>query len=175
MTVEGAKKSHDGKRGADRQIVVDPAIAKLLARAVEHARGVDISKVKDRLRAAGKELWPQRKAVPTMYTWRHQVGSDLKASGLSRVEIAFVMGHQSTESVDRYGNSKTARKGALCPRAAAGADMSHVRIDHKAPPGAPQRAAVRDLGKTDELHKGAFAGAVKRAFGGLGNDSVAPR
>lgn len=175
VTILGAKQSHDGKRGADRVIVLEEGTEKLVANAIAHIRNVDLGKVKDRLRAAGKALWPQRKALPSMYSWRHQMGSDLKASGLGRVEVAYIMGHQSTESVDRYGNSKTARKGAVCPRADKEADMSHVRVDHKAPPGEPMAAAVAAVAKTSELAKGSFKDALKRAAGGLRSDSIAPR
>jgi integrase len=175
VTILGAKKSHDGQRGADRVIVLAPGQGRLIANAIAHMPNADLGKVKDRLRAAGKALWPQRKALPSMYSWRHQMGSDLKASGLSRVEVAYIMGHQSTESVDRYGNAKTARKGAMCPRADKESDMSHVRIDHKAPPGGPVRAAVSVSEKTEGLQKGSFASAARRAVGGLGNDLVAPR
>lgn len=135
VTILGAKKSHGGQRGADRVIVLAPGQNTLIANAIAHMPNVDLSKVKDRLRAAGQALWPQRKALPSMYSWRHQMGSDLKASGLSRVEVAYIMGHQSTESVDRYGNARTARKGAMCPRADKAADMSQVRELHKQPPG----------------------------------------
>ncbi|MNJ30660.1 hypothetical protein D3C77_252670 [compost metagenome] len=135
VTILGAKKSHSGQRGADRIIVLAPGQNTLIANAIAHMQNVDLSKVKDRLRAAGQALWPQRKALPSMYSWRHQMGSDLKASGLSRVEVAYIMGHQSTESVDRYGNARTARKGAMCPRADKAADMSQVRELHKQPPG----------------------------------------
>ena len=173
VTILGAKKSHDGTRGADRVIVLTPGAGKLVGNAIAHMRDADLGKVKDRLRAAGKALWPQRKALPSMYSWRHQMGSDLKASGLSRVEVAYIMGHQSTESVDRYGNAKTARKGAMCPRADKEADMSHVRVDHKAPPGGPVSAAVIANDKTEGLQKGSFGGAVKRAIGALSKDSVA--
>lgn len=175
VTILGAKKSHDGQRGADRVIVLAPGQGKVIANAIAHMQTADLGKVKDRLRAAGKVLWPQRKALPSMYSWRHQMGSDLKASGLSRTEVAYIMGHQSTESVDRYGNAKTARKGAMCPRADKGADMSHVRVDHKAPPGGPARAAVSVVEKTSRLSMAAFGDALKRVTGGLGNDSVAPR
>jgi len=175
VTILGAKKSHDGQRGADRVIMLSPGQGRLIANAIAHMPNADLGKVKDRLRAAGKALWPQRKALPSMYSWRHQMGSDLKASGLSRIEVAYIMGHQSTESVDRYGNAKTARKGAMCPRADKESDMSHVRVDHKAPPGEPVRAAVSVTEKTEGLQKGSFGGAVKRAIGGLSNDSVAPR
>ena len=38
------------------------------------------------------------------------MGSDLKASGMIRTEIAAIMGHQSVDSVDVYGNSKTSQR-----------------------------------------------------------------
>jgi integrase len=175
VTILGAKKSHDGKRGADRVIVLAPGHGKIIANAIAHMPNADLGKVKDRLRAAGKALWPQRKALPSMYSWRHQMGSDLKASGLSRVEVAYIMGHQSTESVDRYGNAKTARKGAMCPRADKEADMGHVRVDHKAPPGAAVVAPVVDSVRSSGLSKATFKDALKRVTGGLANDSVAPK
>lgn len=103
------------------------------------------------------------------------MGSDLKASGLSRTEVAYIMGHQSTESVDRYGNAKTARKGAMCPRADKEADMSHVRIDHKAPPGGPVSASVVEAVKSSGLARAALGDVLRRFTGGLSNDSVAPR
>lgn len=37
------------------------------------------------------ELFGRRK-VPSMYTLRHQFGANLKASGMSAVEMAYVMG-----------------------------------------------------------------------------------
>lgn len=146
VTILGAKKSHNSQRGADRVIVLAPGQKTLIANAIAHMQNVDLSRVKDRLRAAGQALWPQRKALPSMYSWRHQMGSDLKASGLSRVEVAYLMGHQSTESVDRYGNARTARKGALCPRAAKDADMSRVRELHSEPPAASAAAKARPEG-----------------------------
>lgn len=38
------------------------------------------------------------------------MGSDLKASGMNREEVAAIMGHQSVDSVDVYGNSKTSQR-----------------------------------------------------------------
>lgn len=146
VTIRGAKKSHNSQRGADRIITLAPGQTKLVANAIAHMQDVDLGKVKDRLRAAGQALWPQRKALPSMYSWRHQMGSDLKASGLSRTEVAYIMGHQSTESVDRYGNARTARKGALCPRADKAADMSQVRELHKQPPAADAAAKAQPDG-----------------------------
>ncbi|MEH8130446.1 site-specific integrase, partial [Aeromonas veronii] len=71
---------------------------------VTEAKKAKIGSLQDKLRAAGKSLWPARKSLPTFYSWRHQMGSELKASGLDRQRIAYIMGHQATSSVDKYGN-----------------------------------------------------------------------
>lgn len=134
--ITGAKKSHGGVRGADRFMVVSDLEAKLVADGVQHLQSANIGAIQDRIRAAGKRLWPQRKAVPSLYSWRHQLGSNLKASGLDRKEIAYLMGHQSTASVDRYGNRKTAGGGNI-PRAPEGTSFDKIRELHRDPPTAP--------------------------------------
>jgi len=134
--IPGAKKSHGGSRGADRLIELPPQTVYAIGKAVRHLQS-DMGPIQDRIRAAGKKLWPQRKAVPSLYSWRHQLGSELKASGIDRAQVAYVMGHQSTESVDRYGNAKTARGGRVLPKPEAGADLSRIRVDHSEPPARP--------------------------------------
>ena len=133
--IAGAKKSHDGKRGADRELILPPKVVNMIAMALPYLRE-DIGPVQDRIRAAGKKLWPQRKSVPSLYSWRHQLGAELKASGLDRKQVAYLMGHQSTESVDRYGNSRTAKGGRVMPSVPGDADLSAIRVDHSEPPAA---------------------------------------
>ena len=135
VTISGAKKSHGGTRGADRVIVLEKGKGEHIKGALQNLRGANLGAVQDRIRAAGKRLWPQRKAVPSLYTWRHQMGSDLKTAGLDRKEVAYIMGHQSTESVERYGNAKTARGGKV-PRAADPKACESVREKHSEPPAA---------------------------------------
>ncbi len=132
--IQGAKKSHSGQRGLDRTLILPEDELKLLMDAVEAIQGANIGAIQDRIAAAGRRLWPQRKAWLSLYSWRHQLGSDLKASGLSRVEIAYVLGHQSTESVEQYGNRKTARAGAVLPRAPESTDFSQIRERHSTGP-----------------------------------------
>lgn len=147
--IRGAKQSHDGLRGLDRVLVLPDIETQLVAEMLKVLRTANVGAVQDRLSAAGRRLWPQRRAVPSLYSWRHQLGSDLKSSGLSRFEIAYVMGHQSTESVEQYGNRKTARAGAVLPRAPEGADFSKVRERHTAGPLA-SRAAHGSPGVDEE-------------------------
>ncbi|WP_182310016.1 site-specific integrase [Aeromonas media] len=129
LTVIGAKKSHDGKRGADRVLQFDTISPEKLQLMVTEAKKAKIGSLQDKLRAAGKSLWPARKSLPTFYSWRHQMGSELKASGLDRQRIAYIMGHQATSSVDKYGNRKSAN-GYVLPTCPADADLSHIRTTH---------------------------------------------
>lgn len=132
LTIEGAKKSHNGTRGADRTLQFEGTDPRWLAAVVREAQLMNIGAMQDKLRFVGKKLWPRRKSLPTFYSWRHQLGSELKASGLDRLRIAYLMGHQATASVDRYGNRKTA-KGGVLPGCPADADLSHIRVTHDLP------------------------------------------
>ena len=119
--IYGAKKIDNGLRGLDRTIVLSeqdyktaskarfvlhhfcestPVMANTLQKRLQH-----------RLATATKHLWPKRRHQITLYSYRHQMGSDLKASGKSREEVAAIMGHQSVDSVDVYGNrQRSSRK-----------------------------------------------------------------
>mgnify|MGYP000846156436 CR=1 FL=1 len=130
LVVKGAKQSHGGQRGADRRLQFDADTTRKLAACIGTLKGGDVGPLQDRLRRVCKALWPRRQAVPTLYTWRHQMGGDLKASGRSRQEVAYIMGHQATDSVDSYGNRRTARGGGVTPGIPKDVDLSAVRETH---------------------------------------------
>lgn len=136
--IPGAKKTKAGDRGLDRYIKLSDydwrgvkMSVDILAKADPGKAGT-MHKVQERLRTATKRLWPRRKSHPTLYTWRYEMGSELKASGLSRREVAYLMGHQSEQSVDRYGDRRSG-SGRMPMRAAPGADMSGVRAGYREP------------------------------------------
>lgn len=132
LRVKGAKKRKD--RGADRDILVTGMQKFAVMTAVQTLNDhsdVTVKALQDRLRTHCKKMWPKRKAVPSFYSFRHQLGSDLKAdTGYSREQVAYLMGHQSTASVDQYGNRKTAsgRDRKIYP--ADSADLSQIREKH---------------------------------------------
>lgn len=134
VVIRGAKKSHNEQRGADRGLLLAPAALKVVSSAIAVLREHEIGPIQDRLRAAAKRIWPQRRSLPTLYSFRHQMGSNLKASGMSRDRVAYIMGHQSTASVDRYGNRKTAGPSAMLPRVPDYADLTKIREKHSSPP-----------------------------------------
>lgn len=132
--IRGSKKTEKLMRGADRFISVnevDFTIIKsqidILKQSEEVKTGV-IKRCQSRLDRLTKKIWPRRNHRINFYTFRHQTGATLKASELNRIEIAYVMGHQSTESVEVYGNRKTGGKNRL--KAGNNADLTKVRENH---------------------------------------------
>lgn len=55
-------------------------------------------------RRLSQKLWPRRKEHASPYSFRHALATDLKnATGLSRSQVAQVLGHRSEASQDAYG------------------------------------------------------------------------
>lgn len=114
--IPGAKKTEDGLRGLSRMVLVSNKDYDTLS----YSRGClfdevhynkngaladrAMQRIQHRLAHACKTLWSKQKHRISLYSYRHQIGSDLKASGMTRKEIAAIMGHQSVDSVDVYGN-----------------------------------------------------------------------
>lgn len=155
--INGAKANEKGDRGSDRIIELSPDDAEGLKSVIDHLhmsggffekasgkKSTPQALMKAQLDTFTAALWPRRSCRPTMYTFRHQLGSDLKASGMGRVEQAYVMGHQATASIDVYGNSRKARSKRNI-RPAANADLSKIRVTHSEPP-KPQRTRTKTNG-----------------------------
>lgn len=126
----GGKKNAPQDRGADRTLVIDdPAVLQVVAGAVKWMRICSRTNtaIRDRLRKECRALWPRRKQQPTLKSFRHQMGSNLKASGESDEALAYMMGHQSIESISVYGNRRSGAGHKLHIRPAPDADLSKVR------------------------------------------------
>ncbi|HEJ9887065.1 TPA: site-specific integrase, partial [Pseudomonas aeruginosa] len=123
-------KSVPQDRGSDRTLVIDdPAVLQAVAGAAKWMRICQRTNtaIRDRLRKECRVLWPRRKQHPTLKSFRHQLGSNLKASGESDEAIAYMMGHQSIESISVYGNRRSGAGHKLHIRPAQDADLSKVR------------------------------------------------
>lgn len=129
--VLGAKHSHGGLRGADRVLEADQDFCLLVRNALEAFRSDvrSLDSIRMAIHEAAKEVFSRRKP-PSMYTLRHQFGANMKASGMSRVEMAYVMGHQATDSIGRYGDKRYGRAEAVKVRPATDADLSKIRATH---------------------------------------------
>ena len=130
--VPSAMQRADG-RGLDRFLTVnDPAALFEIRKAmgiigtVEPLKRKTLHRVaQSRLNRTTAALWPRRERLPTLYTMRHQMGSDLKSSGLPPEEVAAVMGHQSTASASVYGY-KVSGRGSVAVKPT-GATVAKVR------------------------------------------------
>ncbi|HEC51469.1 hypothetical protein LCGC14_0530750 [marine sediment metagenome] len=136
--ITGAKQDEKGIRGADRTLVFsDEDTADLVANAVFVYQNTyrSLAAVRNSLREQCRQLWPQRKVQLTLKSLRHQLGSNLKASGLDPKVMAYIMGHQSTRSIERYGDKRLAHNGSLSiPAPAPDADTSKVRVHSASKP-----------------------------------------
>lgn len=124
-------------RGLDRVLEsIDEDVTERLTWAVETLQGIPTRKLQNCFEYLVGKAFPARLHKPTIYSFRHQLGSNLKNSGLSREIIAYVMGHQSTQSVERYGDSRSGRGGRISVRPAIHDTeiLALVRTRHYPPP-----------------------------------------
>lgn len=126
--IPGAKSSHKGLRGADRKLDAEKHICSLAENALRVLKSQprSLDAIRMSIHSVAVDLFGKKKA-PSMYTLRHQFGANLKASGMSRIEMAYVMGHQATDSISRYGDKRQGRADAVKVKPAAGEDLSRVR------------------------------------------------
>jgi hypothetical protein len=112
--VISAKKDEHGEKGLDRIIAVESEdIANTLEYCLKQLDNVKIRRVQDRFSYLMKTIFPRWKNLPTMYIYRHQLGSNLKSSSLTRIQMAYLMGHQSTRSLESYGYCNAGSAGGL--------------------------------------------------------------
>lgn len=130
----GSKKRED--RGIDRKIYIDdPEIAKSMKVAIEAVRDVPTRSLQLAIEYVSAKTFPRRKIRPTLYSFRHSLGGTLKASQMNRIFVAYLMGHQSTVSVDVYGDRRSGKKNSLfiLPGAEVEEILSLVREKHRVP------------------------------------------
>lgn len=130
----GSKKRDD--RGIDRIIYIDdPEIAKSMSVAIEAVRDVPTRSLQLAIEYVSQKTFPRRKIRPTIYSFRHALGGSLKANGISRTFVAYLMGHQSTASVDVYGDRRSGKGTALfiLPGVEVEEILSLIRVKHTSP------------------------------------------
>jgi len=142
VSIIGGKKSAPLHRGADRTVTIEtPYVLKSITVAAQWMSECERTNtaIRDRLRKECRALWPRRKQHPTLKSFRHQLGSNLKASGESDAALAYIMGHQSIDSISVYGNRRSGAGAKLHVKTAANADLSRVRQ--------PRQPGAAGLGK----------------------------
>lgn len=142
--VPAAKTTDQAERGLSRSVTVPDWAWEAVAASVDVLAGARMKPIQNRLNRLTRSIWPARRKTPrpTLYSFRHQLGSDLKASGLSRREIAAIMGHRSTVSVEQYGNQRSARSRRSLPRCNDAEALEAVREKHTDPPSQGQSVTL---------------------------------
>jgi len=79
---------------------------------------------------ASRDLWPNRKKYPTLYSLRHQFSADAKSAGRTTVEVAALMGHASIETATaHYGKKRYGRKSCAVKPSSADVERLEIKID----------------------------------------------
>jgi integrase len=139
IQINGAKKNEGQGRGMDKVILVDDSEVILHIGVMNELDGPDSDKqmklIRTRVSKASKRIFNIRKRRPTLYSYRHQLGSELKAEEeLSRQQAAAVMGHQSQDSIAVYGHANASKGGNGLKRAVPVASPETVKQVSGKPP-----------------------------------------
>jgi integrase len=110
LTIRGAKTDR-GHGQPERVVAVDGPLALLLAeggaRTISATSANSVSVAAGRL---GRKVFGERRSnLVSAYSFRHQLASDLKASGLDDVSISAILGHSVDDTKKHYGSAKQAR------------------------------------------------------------------
>jgi len=116
LHLAGARKNIEGTRSIEKEISlkvssIEKKILKNSIEAVKGMTGKELSAMKSRMSRLTRKVFPKRKSpFPSFYSYRYQLGSDLKRSmgssdskTLRRKEAAAIMGHRSQNSIQYYG------------------------------------------------------------------------
>lgn len=122
--IEGAKvtaKSGQPWRRLAWSVDSDPPLVRMLVNEV--LAGATVAKIEDAktysgaVRAAGAREWPKRKASLAPYCFRHQMASDMKASGMEDAEISAALGHCADVARSYYGQwQQGTASGGVAPK-----------------------------------------------------------
>lgn len=121
--IHTAKETEEEERGLSRTLIFSAKEYKLIENAYDAVISEKqllnrsgklcnperaMKRIQNRFAKLTKAIFPRRQYQITLYSYRHQMGSDLKASGFDPISIAAIMGHQSVKSIDDYGNARSA-------------------------------------------------------------------
>lgn len=113
LYIMGAKKDANGLRSIDKELSLklDEQQKREVMNSVDALYGMDskqLAAMKSRMSRLTRKVFPSRKYPPTLYSYRHQIASDLKRSKksgeLSLKECSAVLSHRSQQSIQGYGN-----------------------------------------------------------------------
>ena len=163
--IEGAKKSED--RGIDRTIVVSDhqhsIVSEALKELMKHdfspsssnaANDKRVNALNSKMHRLSKKVFPnwKKRPRPSLYSFRHNYATALKNSGISRLEMAYCMGHATTKSIEIYGNKRSkSSTNAVKPAISKEEIGNLVRENHTEPPSSGGSPSITQAPVTPDL------------------------
>jgi len=158
FVIEGVKKNKDMKRGADRTITIENNHqSEILSKSLKVLKRWSVGKkdtesaLRQLMLSHSKRIFPRRIVRPSLYTVRHQFASNLKASSLSKKEISYLMGHQSSASIGIYGNRRAGKGKSAITRAANNEVAQQVVRDKSKPIPSPKPVKTNSISVSRHL------------------------
>lgn len=116
VTVVGTK-THGGKYGQrERSFVVRvdrPELEYLAGRISDAGMSLSVTAnagaLSDKIRQLSEKVFPRLRSPVSAYVFRHQMASDLKASGLPDTDVSTALGHSVDETKRFYGSAQSAK------------------------------------------------------------------
>jgi len=154
--ITSAKKTEDGLRGLDRKIKVKEH--ELLAGCASRLAGktpAEMKKIADNVGTFMKRTFPKRATPnrPNLYSFRHQLASDLKAAKTPLKTMSYIMGHQVTQSIERYGNARSGSGGYSIEAAETPENIEKI-FDNSKEHGEKRPSRMNEPGKDQNLDSG---------------------
>lgn len=130
--ITGAKQGKD--RGLNRRLeVTDAETANALTQCLQviNESSKTINQIQNNISKTASRIFKGRKTHYCLYSWRHQFGGELKASTMPAKTIAYLMGHQSTASIEDYGFRNRARGGLKVKPNGYDPEIKKIRVKPK--------------------------------------------
>lgn len=140
LQVVNAKCTNGRANGNIRTLVLDDVpkvIVSVIEKSAIYFRKLDESGEWNRiyngcrktLYRACRSLWTNRKKYPTLYSLRHQFAANAKSAGLSKIEVASLMGHGSLDTAGESYGKESAGRGS-CAVKPSGEDVERLEINN---------------------------------------------
>lgn len=111
LVVKSAKRTP--VRGSNRDLEIPLEHQAIVTAAVNTIHGCNTEQLRKRLYYLDRELYPRHTYRVTIHRIRHQVASDLKASGIDLADLGALLGHRSQKSTEHYGDRRHGKRRRL--------------------------------------------------------------
>lgn len=134
--IQNAKSTNGRSNGTSRTLSItsgDDGLAEVLEQFISLVSQLEwgdlYSGCRKLLHKATRAIWPYRKKYPTLYSLRHQFAADAKSAGMTKVQVAALMGHASIDTATAHYGKKRVGRGS-CNAAPSQTDVNRLTNTH---------------------------------------------